>query len=100
VPTFDDVDISLLRLPEERLLAKRVAIYPEILEGMALALEPHRLTSYLQELAGIFHSYYNKHRVISDDREITKARFLLVKVTQGVVRSALGLLGITAPTEM
>jgi arginyl-tRNA synthetase len=58
------------------------------------------LTSYLQDLAGIFHSYYNKHRIISDDRELTKARFLLVKVIQGVVRSALGLLGIAAPAEM
>jgi arginyl-tRNA synthetase len=100
VPTFEDVDVSLLRLPEEQLLAKRVAIYPEFLEGMALALEPHRLTSYLQDLAGIFHSYYNKHRVISEDREMTNARFLLVKVIQGVVRSALGLLGIAAPAEM
>jgi arginyl-tRNA synthetase len=100
VPTFEDVDITLLRLPEERLLAKRVAIFPEFVEGMALALEPHRLTSYLQDLAGIFHSYYNKHRIISDDTEMTKARFLLVKVIQGVVRSALGLLGIAAPAEM
>jgi arginyl-tRNA synthetase len=100
VPTFAEVDISLLRLPEERLLAKRVAILPELLEGMAIALEPHRLTAYLQDLAGIFHSYYNKHRVISDDREMTKARFLLVKVVQGVVRSALGVLGIAAPKEM
>jgi len=100
VPTFEDVDISLLRLPEERLLAKRVAIFPEFLEGMALALEPHRLTAYLQDLAGIFHSYYNKHRVISDDRALTNARFLLVKAIQGVVHSALGVLGIVAPTEM
>lgn len=100
VPIVADVDVSLLRLPEERLLAKRIAIYPEFLEGMALALEPHRLTSYLQDLAGIFHSYYNRHRVISDDREMTNARFLLVKAIQGVVHSALGLLGITAPAEM
>ena len=100
VPTFEDVDISLLRLPEERLLAKRVAIFPEFLEGMAQALEPHRLTGYLQDLAGIFHSYYNKHRVISTDRALTNARFLLVKAIQGVVRSALGVLGIAAPTEM
>jgi len=100
VPTFEDVDISLLHLPEERLLAKRVAIFPEFVEGMALALEPHRLTAYLQDLAGIFHSYYNKHRVISADKALTNARFLLVKAVQGVVRSALGVLGIAAPTEM
>lgn len=100
IPTFDGVDIALLRLPEERLLAKRVAIFPEFVEGMALALEPHRATSYLQDLASIFHSYYNKHRIISDDKEMTKARVFLVKVIQGVVRSALGLLGIAAPAEM
>ena len=98
--TFDNVDIALLSLPEERLLAKRVAIFPEFVEGMALALEPHRVTSYLQDLASIFHSYYNKHRIISEDKEMTKARVFLVKVIQGVVRSALGLLGIAAPTEM
>jgi arginyl-tRNA synthetase len=100
IPTFDNVDIALLSLPEERLLAKRVATFPEFVEGMALALEPHRLTAYLQDVAGIFHSYYNKHRIISDDKEMTKSRVLLVKVIQGVVRSALGLLGIAAPTEM
>jgi arginyl-tRNA synthetase len=100
IPTFDNVDIDLLSLPEERLLAKRVAVFPEFVEGMALALEPHRLTAYLQDLAGIFHSYYNKHRIISDDKELTEARVLLVKVIQGVVRSALGLLGVAAPTEM
>lgn len=100
IPAFDDVDIALLRLPEERLLAKRVAIFPELVEGMALALEPHRLTSYLQDLAGLFHGYYNKHRVIAEDREVTNARLLLVKTIQGVVHSALGVLGIAAPVEM
>jgi arginyl-tRNA synthetase len=100
IPAFDDADITLLRLPEERLLAKRVAVFPELLEGMAIALEPHRLTSYLQDLAGLFHGYYNKHRVISEDREMTHARLLLVKAIQSVVHSALGLLGIAAPVEM
>jgi arginyl-tRNA synthetase len=94
------VDTTLLCLPEERLLAKRLAVFPELLEGMAMALEPHRLTAYLQDLAGLFHGYYNKHRVISEDQEMTKARLLLVKSIQSVVRSALGLLGITAPLEM
>jgi arginyl-tRNA synthetase len=100
IPTFDNVDIALLSLPEERLLAKRVATFPEFVEGMALALEPHRLTAYLQDIAGIFHSYYNKHRIISDEKEMTKSRVLLVKVIQAVVRSALELLGIAAPAEM
>lgn len=100
VPNFDQVDISLLKLPEERLLAKRVAIFPELLEGMALAMEPHRLTSYLQDLAAAFHSYYNRHRIISEDRGLTQARLLLSKLVKDVVRSALGIIGVDAPTEM
>jgi len=41
-----------------------LAQYPTIVEGSALALEPHRLTFYLQELAAQVHAYYNKHRVL------------------------------------
>lgn len=100
VPTFSEVNASLLRLSEETGLIKRVAIFPELLEGMALSLEPHRLTSYLQDLAGLFHSYYNKHMVISGDKEMTKARLLLAKSIKAVLQSALGLLGIVAPEEM
>lgn len=100
VPTFDDVDLSLLRLPEERGLIKRVAIFPEFLEGMARSLEPHHLTSYLQEFAALFHGYYNKHRVISEDEEMTRSRILLAKAIKGVLQSSLGLLGVTAPEEM
>ncbi|MBW2038268.1 MAG: arginine--tRNA ligase [Deltaproteobacteria bacterium] len=100
LPTLDEVDTSLLRLPEERGLVKLVAIFPELLEGMAISLEPHRLASYLQDLAGLFHSYYNKHRVISEDREMMDARLLLVKAIKGVLQNALGLLGIVALEEM
>ncbi len=100
IPSFDEVDTSLLRLPQERGLAKRVAIFPEFLEGMALSLEPHRLTSYLQDLAGLFHGYYNRYRIISQDTEMTKARLLLVKIIKGVLRSSLELLGVLAPEQM
>jgi len=100
IPAFDEVDISLLRLPEEKGLIKRVVIFPELLEGIAVSLEPHRITYYLQDLAGLFHSYYNKHRVISENKDMTNARFLLVKIVKGVLQNSLGLLGIAAPEEM
>jgi arginyl-tRNA synthetase len=100
IPTAGDVDFSRLNLPEERALIKHVARYPELVEGAATALEPQRLTAYLQDLSGLFHSYYNKHRVISDDTGMTDARLLLVKAIRHTLRNSLTLLGVRAPEEM
>ncbi|MEX0830774.1 MAG: arginine--tRNA ligase [Nitrospirales bacterium] len=64
LPVIQDVDPTILLHKEELGLIKTLAHYPFILEGSAVALEPHRVTFYLQELAAQFHSYYNKHRVL------------------------------------
>jgi arginyl-tRNA synthetase len=100
LPRLEDVDLRVLSLQEELDLLKGLAAYPEVIEGSALSLEPHRIPFYLMELASLFHSYYNKHRVISSDVEITRARLLLVHAIQGVIKSALGILGISAPEKM
>ena len=100
IPVFNDVDVHLLNLPEEMAIIKTITRFPEIVEGAARSLEPHRLTFYLNNLAGIFHNYYHKHRVVSPDEELTKARLLLVKSVRSVLRNALGLLGVSAPEKM
>ena len=64
LPRLEDVEPHLLLQEEELGLIKRLAHYPTVVEGSALALEPHRLTFYLQELAAQVHAYYNKHRVL------------------------------------
>ena len=64
LPGIHEVDHTLLLHEEELGLIKTLAQYPFIIEGSAVALEPHRVTFYLQELAAQFHSYYNKHRVL------------------------------------
>ncbi|MDR4493549.1 MAG: arginine--tRNA ligase [Nitrospirales bacterium] len=64
LPEIEDVKAPLLIQDEELGLIKRLAHYPTVVEGSALALEPHRLTFYLQELAAQVHAYYNKHRVL------------------------------------
>jgi arginyl-tRNA synthetase len=51
-------------------------------------------------LAGEFHRYYNRFRVISEDVELTRARLLLVRHVQDVIRKGLDLLGIEAPSKM
>jgi arginyl-tRNA synthetase len=100
LPRFEDVDVHLLGLPVELALLKHLAAYPEVLEASALALEPHRIPFYLMELCSLFHSYYNKHRVISSEVELSKARLLLVGAIKEVIKSALDILGISAPEKM
>ena len=55
---------------------------------------------YLLELAGEFHRYYNRHRVLSDDRDLTRARLLLARTVQSTIRRGLNLLGVEAPIKM
>jgi len=100
VPAFGDTDLGRLNLAEEMSLIKEISRFPEVVEGSAQTLEPHRLTFYLNDLAGIFHNYYNKCRVVSPDDELTKARLLLMKSVSTVIRNALRLLGVSAPEKM
>jgi len=95
-----DVDCKRLALAEEIDLIKRVLQYPEVLEESVRELEPHRMVFYLLELAGEFHRYYNRVRVISDDLALTRARLLLVRSVQKIIRGGLALLGIEAPVKM
>lgn len=98
----DSNTIRLDRLsePEELKLMKRLDALPTLIEKSARALEPHRLTFYLLELAGILHHYYYKHRIISNDSDLTQARLLLVSSVRAVMANTLGILGISAPERM
>ena len=100
LPQFEDIDVRLLNLSEELDLLKCLSRYPEVIEASGLSLEPHRIPFYLMELSSLFHSYYNKYRVISSEVELTKARLLLVNSIKRVIKSALNVLGILAPEKM
>ncbi len=100
VPSKGSVDVSLLDLEEEQNIIKALAKYPEVVEDAALAYEPHRLTFYLQDLAGLLHNYYFKHRVIAEDAARTGARLFLMKQVKTVIQSALTILGVNAPERM
>jgi arginyl-tRNA synthetase len=71
-----------------------------VVEESVTALEPHRLIFYLLELAGDFHRYYNRHRFISDDADLSRARLLLAKNVQKTIRAGLEILGVDAPLRM
>lgn len=92
--------LALLKEDGEMSIIKKLLQYPMVFEGAAVSCEPHRITYYLQELAGMFHSYYNKHRVISDDSALTNARLCLCKAVQIVLKEGLSMLGVSAPERM
>ena len=95
-----DADVGLLVLAEETELIKGILRFYTVIEGSARSLEPHRLTFYLVDLVGSFHSYYNKVRVLKNEAGLTKARLLLLYVFQQVLRTGLGILGVSAPERM
>ncbi len=99
-PAFDEAAISLLSLPEELSILRVLAGYPDLVEGAARQLEPHRITYCLTELASQLHSYYRNHRFISDDAGLTQARLWLAAGVKTVLAHGLGILGVAGPESM
>ncbi len=93
-------DLALLMAPEEMDLIKFLAEFPDLVAGAADAREPHRIPTYLQELAGIFHNFYHKHRVVTEDASLSNARLDLCQAVKTVLANGLGLLGVSAPERM
>jgi arginyl-tRNA synthetase len=95
-----DGDVSLLTAEPELTLMRKMLLLPEIIETIALTLEPHHLTYYAQELATVFHAFYKECRVVTEDKAMTGARLKLVKAAKLVLGRTLNLMGMTAPDSM
>jgi arginyl-tRNA synthetase len=95
-----DADLSVLTLPEEAALMKALLDFPALVAGAAEALEPHRLATYLHDTAGRIHLWYHKAHVLNEPEPITRARLLLARASQIVLRNGLTMLGISAPDRM
>lgn len=91
---------SLLTAVEERNLIKQLLAFPDVLDLCAKTLSPHHLSSYLMETADTYHRFYEKCRVLTDDKPLTQARLGLLEATATVVRVGLRLLGVSAPEKM
>jgi arginyl-tRNA synthetase len=101
-PDPDPASAPLERLaePEAEAVLRLLASFPSLVAASARSHEPHRITSYLKELAAKFHVFYHHHRVVTSDAPLTAARLLLTQGTGAVIRRALGLLGVSAPEAM
>jgi len=128
VPKPSEIDLALLSDPDELGLIRCLSTYPSIVQASAAALEPHRLTFYLQELARLLHTFYYKHRIMPPAAEVeltsaerfikeaealsaakqreqitpglTAARLALMREVRQVIRNGLAVLGISAPDRM
>jgi arginyl-tRNA synthetase len=99
--TFDkNISDLLLKETEEIRLIKALSFYPDTVKISALQKEPHKITFYLMNLASLFHSYYNKHKVLTDNKLIMQSRLYLITAILKTIRNGLNLLGISAPEKM
>jgi len=92
-------DLSLLTEPAELNLMRTLVRFPWEVRSTARALEPHRLTVYLQELAQSFHKFYKDHRIVGDDEAVSCARLNLVSATRIVLETGMCLVGVQPPKE-
>jgi arginyl-tRNA synthetase len=114
-PSAIEADLSVLTDPDELGLIRKLSAFPEILQTSAAAFEPHRVTYYLQQLAALLHTFYNKHRIlpaVGDQEQSdagpteeltpdkTAARLVLMRGVQQVIHNGLAVLGISAPEKM
>jgi arginyl-tRNA synthetase len=98
--SFTDIDYSLLKGPTEIALTKLLLDFPETIEFCAMSFEPHRLTTYLQDVATAFHKFYHEHRIVIPELDIAKARLTLCLATKTVLANGCKILGISAPERM
>jgi arginyl-tRNA synthetase len=112
-PAAANADLAVLTDPDELGLIRKLSAYPEVLQASATAFEPHRMTYYLQQLAALLHTFYNKHRILPPAGEPesaapaealtparTAARLVLMRGVQQVLKNGLTVLGMTAPEQM
>jgi arginyl-tRNA synthetase len=95
--------LAHLTLPEERSLLRKMSLLGDVVTAAAEKLEPHHVLYYCQELISDFHSYYTTTKadpIIGSDPEKTQGRLALVAALRQTLRSAFGVLGISAPDHM
>lgn len=100
IKTRAKFDSRLLKEEEELELLRGLRQFPLTVALSARSHEPYMVLQYLQDLAKTFHSFYNKHRVVAQDPELTTARLVLVDCVKTVLANGLRLLGVSLPKKM
>lgn len=98
--SLSNLDFGLLKGAAEVALVKLLLEFPESIKLCAESFEPHRLTTYLHDVATAFHKFYHEHRVVIPEIDLAKARLALCLATKIVLCSGCRILGISSPEHM
>lgn len=94
-------DFSILNTNEEIKLCKTLASFPEVVESACSTYEPHKIITYLNELAESFHIFYHNHRVINtEEKNLSLTRLKLCQASRIVLQNGFSIIGISAPERM
>ena len=102
----EKANVTLLVHPWELDVARQLAFWPDVVEDATAMLEPHRIPYYVHDLATAVHRFYHagnaesEHRVVVDDPELTRARLELSRAARHTLKTALDLMGVSAPERM
>ena len=94
---YSDAEIKILQ---------KISEWPKCIEISSARLEPHRIPTYLYELASEFHSYWNKgkedenKRFINDQKKITDEKLVFLKIISSVIKSGMEIVGVNTPNKM
>ncbi|MEM9713969.1 MAG: arginine--tRNA ligase [Actinomycetota bacterium] len=101
-PPLDQVDLGVLTHERELDVLRSLSAFPELLAVAARERAPHKITTWVRELAAAFHGFFHDCYVVGDDIpvELTNARLWLVEVSRIGLAIGLDLLGVSAPEEM
>ena len=97
---IEDPDLSLLSTDIELEIINALISFPDCIEEVTIKLEPQIIINYLQNIALIFHRFYSKNKVLTDNMELSKSRLLLIKAIQVILRNGLDIIGISHPERM
>ncbi len=92
--------LELLSTNEEQVLLKKLYEFPDLILFSTENFEPHRITTYLEELASLFHKFYTVCRIIGSEKNLAEARIALILAVKSVIKNGLKILGVSAPEKM
>ncbi len=87
-------------------ILKKISEWPKCIDTASNKLEPHRIPTYLYELASLFHSYWNlgkdnpDKRFINDQKKVTDEKLIFLKTISNVVKSGMDIVGVSVPEKM
>nr|WP_156811697.1 arginine--tRNA ligase [Salinicoccus carnicancri] len=95
-----DANVDVIVNGQALELLKKLGGFPGVVQGAADSRATNRIPNYIQELAGLFHKFYNADKVLTDDKEKTLAYLAMIEAVRQTLENALGLIGVSAPERM